>query len=137
MKTKLSHLFAVFAMILALHLFAVFAKLYNGSTIWIDIPQHLLAGVFLSMIFVYVAKKNKYFSSDPSSFLFMFSVVSFALLGSFAWEIIEFLFWKFLPHFAEKLKWYSPDILDALSDMAAGLLGGVAFAVVSRTKKEK
>lgn len=136
MKTKFFHLIMVFLIILSIHIFAVFYDLYSGEVL-IDIPQHFLGGLFLAMIFVYTAQRHDYFSSKPSSFLFIFSVLSFALLGSFVWEIFEFLLWISLPDLSEQLKWYSPDILDALSDMAAGLLGSVSFVVITSIIKKR
>ena len=46
-------------------------------------------------------------------------------MGSFVWEIFEFVFLKLLPQYAVASKLYSPTIFDLFHDLFFGFLGGI------------
>jgi len=56
--------------------------------------------------------------------------VALATLGSFLWELLEFGFSTLFPEYALPLKLYSSTVSDVLSDVALGILGGIALALV-------
>lgn len=122
---------AVLVMITGIgHFAALYAGLYNGK-VWVDIPLHALGGVFLGLIWIWL---NQRFAAGNDvarqSFLAMsISIVEFALAGSFLWELVEFTFWNLLPVPAAQLKIYSASVGDVLSDMVAGVSGGLLVAV--------
>ena len=118
--------FFIAAAMTAIHFSAIEWGLYSGK-VWIDIPLHFLGGALLGVIWLYLSKKI--FSSPPSCPLAIFQTGSFALLGSFAWEALEFAVSELFPAFALRYKFYSFTVSDVISDMAFGLLGGVIAAM--------
>ena len=123
-----------------LHVLAIYFDFYKGK-IWIDIPLHILGGIALGFIWVWIldfrAQNEKEF---PGLLLFIFSLFGWVLIFSFAWEAFEFLIRENSPELANAWKIYPPNLADTLSDIAFGLLGGFLSGILSfalRYKKFK
>lgn len=114
----------------ALHLSAIFSGLYQGK-VWVDIPLHITGGALLGLFWVWILElplaRQKF--GLPSKMFIGFSIISFALFGSFLWEVWEFLFSTFASGPALFLKIYSFTVSDTLSDMFFGMIGGIAVAI--------
>ena len=108
-----------------------------------DVPRDLLAtlapGHRHRMLWVWILQQHSVAASfgAPSLFLVSVTIVSFALIGSFIWEIAEFSFWQLLPEYATAAKFYSPTVTDVLSDLAFGLLGGALLALIYYRKMRR
>ena len=117
--------------VLFIHIAAIFTGLYQGK-VWIDIPQHIISGIMLGLIWLMFIK-----DAIRNKMLVAVSIISFAVLGSFLWEIFEFVLLQLSPSLEETVKFYSRTLGDALSDMFYGFLGGVLVAMITLFKKNK
>lgn len=119
----------------ALHLSAIFSGLYQGK-VWVDIPLHIIGGMLLGFFWVWVLERSsaRQRLGSPSKIFIGFSIISFALWGSFLWEVWEFLFSTFASGPALLLKIYSFTVSDTLSDMFFGIVGGLITALWSNSR---
>ncbi|MBI4363557.1 MAG: hypothetical protein HY545_01780, partial [Candidatus Doudnabacteria bacterium] len=86
MKVKAGFIVALFLIILISHLIAVAYDLYI-KVFWFDLILHFLGGVALGLSALRIFAKQL----DQTKPWFRFlTVVMFAVLGSFAWELFEF-----------------------------------------------
>ena len=125
MKIKNKHILFLLVILIAIHFIARSLGLYEGK-VWIDIPQHILGGILLAMIWLKIIQHQKI----PKIIVFI-SIITFSVFGSFVWEAFEFLFWTFFPDYALSLKWFSPTVSDTLSDLFAGFIGGTIVAILT------
>lgn len=131
MSIKFSQIILIVAAMIAIHFVALRVGLYQG-TVWVDMPLHFAGGIVLGMVALWLLQRSNLSTKlgSPSNLALSAIIVSFALLGSFIWEALEFSFWHFLPNLANPLKLYSSRVSDVLSDMIFGLLGGVVMATI-------
>ena len=129
MNVSAFHILAVLVVMTIAHFVGIWVGLYEGD-VWIDIPLHIIGGVALGLLWVWLLQLDsvKAALGAPSPLLVSVTVIGFALLGSFVWEIAEFSFWQLLPNYATAAKFYSPTVTDVLSDLTFGLLGGALLA---------
>jgi len=99
----------------------------------VDLGEHFLGGIVLGIIGMWWLRSYK-LSSTPK-FLSLFIVTSFAVLGSFIWELMEYGLPYLTPNFADYFYLYSATVSDLLSDMACGLAGGLVVAVYNLFRK--
>ena len=118
-----------------IHFIAVSVGLYEQPIIWIDKVLHVMAGVAVAMLWFWFLQRREKFSDGISKIILVGSVIGFVLLVALLWEIFEFAYWKGVPEWANKFKFYSPTIVDVLSDMVANLIGGVIFSILAVKKK--
>lgn len=59
-------------------------------------------------------------------FAIYISLASFAVLGSFLWEVWEASAWQIIPETMQ----YIPELNDSLLDIACGLIGGIIVGVL-------
>ena len=131
---KLFSLILILTLLISIfHFLGVFLGLYDKG-IPIDVPQHILGGVIFGLIWIKYGLNNKKFKLLK---LFIFiTITSFAVLGSFIWEILEFMIWKTFPVFASNFKFYSPTVSEALSDIFGGFIGGILIALAFSFKNK-
>jgi hypothetical protein len=104
-----------------------FTTVYFGwyaTEIWADRVLHILGGVFFVYGFLWLinTQKGGIWSGNPSRAFIAITAISLSLSGSFAWEMWEYSMWHIIPHLVE----YSPNMADAFSDVAFGVLGAIA-----------
>ena len=138
MHVSFFHIAALVVAMTITHFVGIVAGLYEGD-VWIDIPLHIAGGSALGLLWVWILQQHSVVASfgAPSSFLVSITIVSFALTGSFVWEIAEFSFWQLLPEYATAAKFYSPTVTDVLSDLAFGMLGGALLALIYYRKMRR
>lgn len=125
MKVRLRHLVLLFLLISLLHF--LFAKQQWYRFYGLDLALHFLGGIGFALGWLWLndllQRKVDYFS-----------VIMFALFGSFIWELYEFSVSSLLPKLAQTAAWYSPSVSDVLSDMFAGLIGGIVVSAILKLK---
>lgn len=130
MRVRYYHVISVLILITAGHFLALRIGLYHGK-VWIDMLLHFIAGIFFGISWLWLLQSfflRRLFNKVSRS-LEALSMAGFALFASFSWEVFEYLLNHFYPQLTTRLRIFSPDVSDVLSDMFFGLLGGVAFAV--------
>ena len=120
-----------------IHFTAVSIGLYEQSVIWIDKVLHVMAGVAIAMSWFWIMQRAlKTSVENVPTLITISSTIGFVLFIALFWEIFEFAYWKGVPEWANKFKFYSPTIVDVLSDMISNLVGGAAFSLfISRKKR--
>jgi hypothetical protein len=88
---------------------------------WYDILLHVLAGVALGLLWLWISRNSNFLSS----FVKYLSLLAFAVLGSFLWEIWEYTNWRIFPWTTV----YIQDVADILGDIFSGLAGGAIVAI--------
>ncbi len=120
-----------------IHFTAVSVGLYERPVIWIDKVLHIMAGVAIAMSWLWIVRRVLKISLENiPTIITISSIVGFVLLIALFWEVFEFAYWKSAPEWANKFKFYSPTIVDALSDMTSNLLGGIVFSIFVSRKKQ-
>ena len=124
MIKKLVSFFALPALLFCLHLVMVFLGLYKAHP-WIDIPMHVLGGVFIAYSFslaVTYFQAGKILSelNVISRIVFLFALTS---LATVIWEFGEFSLDSVFGTLAQA------SLADTMLDMFLGLVGG-AFLIV-------
>ena len=138
MKIKFIHIIFLLLIVTVIHFGSVLGGLYEGK-VWVDIPLHFFSGMILGVFWLWIIQRTGYNITPDSSkkLLISISIIGFALIGSFLWEVFEFLFWKFLPNYSLPLKLYSSTVSDVLTDIFAGLIGGIVIAILAILPKKK
>ena len=126
MKINVKYLFLIILLIVIIHSLAIFLGLYSTKPVIIDLPQHFLAGIFFSLLFLMILEKRSVDYLKSSRLILFISILGVSLLGSFLWELLELVLLNFFTKAAYELYAYSPTISDSLTDMLAGVLGGLA-----------
>jgi hypothetical protein len=124
MIKKLVGFFALPALLFCLHLVMVFLGLYKAHP-WIDIPMHVLGGVFIAYSFslaVTYFQQRKILSelNVLSGCVFLFALTS---LATVIWEFGEFTLDSLFDTVAQA------SLADTMLDMFLGLVGGAALIV--------
>ena len=131
---------AIIAAMTATHIFAINYGYYSGD-VWIDQPLHFVGGVLAALAGYWALgfpAIGRIFG-ELNRFATGFVLASFALIGSFLWELFEFGLLICCESWARAGRLISPSVADVLSDMGLGLAGGIVFALVwvlaSRAKR--
>lgn len=116
-------IFGAFVLV-ALHLFFNEVHLYFLFW-WLDVPMHVLSGLFVSLTTLFVVFHEKFLNTKDSSTVFVVSVslASVLTVGLF-WEIYGYFF----HHVAPAIGGAQFDTLkDLFNDLFGGLLGAFIF----------
>ena len=131
MTKKLVRFFASPFLLFCLHLALVFLGFYKRHP-WIDIPMHVLGGVFIAYSFsltVTYFQKRKILSelNVLSRSVFLFALTS---LATVIWEFGEFALDSLFATLAQA------SLADTMLDMLLGLVGGAVliFFLAGRSK---
>lgn len=117
----------------------IFCTFYLGATIrlydkfkWWDTGTHVIGGIFMAYVAATLYKMTVPDSAakNISAWLLFLFTLSFSLFASVIWEVIEFAA-------SEMGKLEADSQKDTLTDLIAGLIGGVvaALAIVWTRKK--
>ena len=101
---------------------------------WVDMPLHLLGGMFLAMIWWWILDKKV---EIKDTLLHVFGFLGFVSLGSTLWELYEYSLWYYYTQIAETYQFFSPAVSDVLSDMSLALVGGLCVAFIYLLIKRK
>ena len=134
MKIKLAHIVSILLVMVCLHFVANATGLYETRIIWIDKVLHIMAGAAVAMLWIWFLQGKNVVIANLSSLLVVSSVVGTVALLAVSWEILEYIFWKGLPQYAETYNIYSPTIFDLLSDVAFNVIGGAIFTLYWKNK---
>jgi hypothetical protein len=109
------------------HIFAVMLDLYTNGSVWIDIPLHVGGGMFFGFLWLWFLGRSYIarVAGQASSFFLGVSILFAALLGSLVWELFELAVTLLSPDIAFATGWHTPSLKDALTDMIAGIVGGL------------
>ena len=131
MRIRPAHFIALLCLMVLFHVFANFVGLYEQRIIWIDKVLHIMAGVGVAMIWVWVLQTCfKIALETIPKVMTVTSLLGFVLFAAIVWEVFEFAFWIAAPAYAVALNLYSPTIFDVLSDLVTNLIGAILFAAV-------
>lgn len=128
MKNNWKTVFIGLLLVLVGQIAGVQFGLYEGPRIWFDLVLHFISGAILTMIWIILSREKLQISS-----ILVFTLVagSFALLGSFVWELFELLLNTASPELAREYSLRSSTVQDGLTDMLAGLCGGLFWGYIS------
>ena len=131
MIKKLVRFFALPTLLFCLHLVMVFLGFYKRHP-WIDIPMHVLGGVFIAYSFslaVTYFQERKILSelNVLSRSVFLFALTS---LATVIWEFGEFTLDSLFATLAQA------SLADTMLDMLLGLVGG-AVLIIFLAKRSK
>ena len=119
--------------ILAGQVIGVRFDFYTGDFVWFDLLLNLLSGAILAAIWIAISDMKV----QTSSLLFYtFLAGSFALFGSFVWEVFELTANQTVPGLAAEYSLRSSTVPDAIFDMLSGLIGGLIWGFFSFNKKD-
>jgi hypothetical protein len=99
---------------------------WYGTYWYTDIILHTISGIALGLLWMSINKKHAHMSTA----LYIVSVVSFAVFGSFIWELWEWSGLHFTPSHSQ---FYKPELADTLGDIACGGTGGMVSAFIVST----
>jgi len=135
MKYKIILSLLMFIALAILDAILVWLGFYDRN-IPVDLFEHFLGGIVLGIMGMWWFKSHRL--SDSPKFLSIFVISTFALLGSFIWELMEYGLFHLTPNFADYFYLYSATTSDLLSDMVCGLAGGLLVAIyfVARGNKQ-
>tara|TARA_Y100000310_G_C20465506_1_gene707436 strand:+ start:246 stop:644 length:399 start_codon:yes stop_codon:yes gene_type:complete len=132
MNKHIKTIIILVAIITILHIVSVVFGLYSKG-IPLDKPQHILAGIVFGLIWIWLLESRKAKLTKP---IFIISTISFAVFGSFLWELFEFAILNLAPSFANNFKIYSPNLAEAITDIVSGLIGGAIIGFWMAYKKK-
>jgi len=124
MKISFKHLLVALAVILVGHIGVVVTGLYARG-VGIDKPLHIIGGLIFGIIWILILQR--YFQSDSKE-LKAISIILFAVLGGVIWEFFEVALLVYFNDLALVLQIWSSTVLDALLDIAYGMLGATLLA---------
>lgn len=83
-------LLGAISVITALHYCGIIFDWYD-TVLWFDIPMHLIGGMFIGTLFVYIFRIRNELLKTGSLFVFVILGVSFTVLIGVLWEFYELL----------------------------------------------
>lgn len=128
MKNNWKTVFIGFLIVLAGQIAGVQLGLYEEPTIWFDLVLHFISGMLLAVVWIIISVSKM---QTQSIVLFVLAAGGFALLGSFVWELFELLLDTTSPELTREYSLRSSTVQDGLTDMLAGLCGGLFWAYIS------
>lgn len=118
--------------VLAGQVIGVQFDLYTGDFVWLDLALHLLSGGILAAVWIAISEEKVH---TKSLFFYTLLAGSFALLGSFVWEVFELLVNQTSPELAAEYSLRSSTVADAITDMLFGFIGGLIWGLFSFLRK--
>lgn len=105
---------------------------------WVDIPQHIGAGVLAALVFYWMAyhfKDSLNLNRNPN-FTILFVLGWTALLGVI-WEFYELIYDETVMFFGLKLQSAQLGNFDTMKDLFDDLLGGLFLAIFMRLRYDR
>jgi len=130
-KIKLTHLALILFILGAIHFVLLKTRVY-GKNGWVDIPLHIIMGMFLGLIFFWWQGKLK--NLEVSYKLLFIGLVLFGLFGGLIWEGLEIILWKFLPLIGNYVEIKQTTFSDTFLDLTFDILGSLIWLVFIRPK---
>jgi len=131
-KIKFAHIISIFFILAAIHLILLKARIYEGKA-WVDMPLHIVAGIFFGLIFLWGVGKTGLFGVKSNGFL-VFGLILSGIVFGLLWEGFEVFLWKFFPNFGNYLEIKRAPLSDFVSDLAFGSLGSLVWLVFLKQK---
>lgn len=101
---------------------------FYNSLWYTDVILHTLSGAAFGYLALVGLNKDK-----VNPIFLILSLTSFAVLGSYFWELWEFSGWHLVP---SDMEFYKPELSDSLGDIASGMVGGFLVAINSLIQKK-
>jgi hypothetical protein len=95
-----------------------------------DVVLHTLSGVMFGSFWLWYMNKE----NIRNKWVVFFSIITFAVFGSVAWEFWEFSGWKITPSHTQ---FYIPELDDSLNDILCGMLGSMIVSIYSYIRINK
>lgn len=131
MKNNWTIVVAGFLLVLIGQVIGVQLDLYTSDFVWFDLLLHVISGAILAAVWIILSDTKV---QTDSLFVFVFLAGSFALFGSFAWEVFELAVNQTAPDVAAEYSLRSSTVSDAIWDMLGGLAGGLVWGFLSFNK---
>ena len=131
-KITINHIFLIAFNLAALHFIFLKGNIY-GNRGWVDIPLHIIFGMFLGLIFIWWGNRKK--DNIPSFKFLVFGLISFALLGGLLWEGTEIILWKFFPVAGDYVAIKPAPLRDFFADLAFDSLGSLIWLMFIKPKR--
>lgn len=124
-------LFGIIAAITALHYCGVIFGWYN-TIFWFDTPMHLMGGMFIGALFVYIFRVRHALLKTESVFTFVILGAGFTVFIGVLWEFYEFfmdiLIFKRYPLLDAPGGLHFDTLKDLFNDLVGGAIAVSIFA---------
>ncbi len=131
-KITINHIFLIAFNLAAIHFIFLKGNIY-GNRNWVDIPLHIVFGIFLGLIFLWWQSR----SLRPVNYkLFTISLALFAFFGGLLWEGTEIILWKFFPVAGDYVAIKPAPLNDFFADLAFGSLGSLIWLVFVKPRNK-
>lgn len=114
------------------------ANNWYRETPWVDIPQHIGAGVLAALVFYWLSyyfRDSLNLSRSPR--LTIFLVLGWTALLGVSWEFYEFIHDEIVVSFGLKFQLAQLSNFDTMKDLLDDLLGGLALAIFMRLRYDR
>lgn len=126
------------AALATVHLVAVIFQWYHTHP-WIDIPQHLLGGVFAALLFYWLCYAYpRFFKLVPGTLAPLVLVLSWAAFLGVLFEFAEFTYDRIaVDYFSLTHRYTQLGLADTMGDLFFDMLGGLTLAIFMRLRYHK
>ncbi len=132
-KLKLSHLTLIIFILGAAHFVLLKTKAY-GNNHWVDIPLHIIMGLFLGLIFLW--RRNKLKNQEVINYRSLVTgLITFGFFGGLVWEIFEVIIWRSLPLIGNYVEIKQTALSDTFSDLTFDVLGSLIWLIFMKPVK--
>lgn len=118
--------FGLLALIFVFHMVAIQKTLYWTYT-WLDIPMHILGGIWAALFFAWLAEHTSFLSFSFREAKFMTSVImtlGFVALCGIGWEFYEFIYDVFFSVSRNYAFLLQLSAADTMADLFFDIFGG-------------
>ncbi len=133
-KITLIHLILIVIILGSAHLFMLKGGFY-GQRNWIDIPLHIIVGIYLGLIYIWWRSRLGKFEAISYKQLAI-SLALFGLFGGLVWEGIEISLWKFFPRAGDYVAIKKAPISDTISDLILDSFSSLFWLLFIKPKRE-
>ena len=131
MKSVLFLLISVVILHFVANTFGIYDAQIAAGNVWIDNILHAIVGLAIALLWTVISKDQ-----EVSSVQAVIKILAFVAVFAFAWELLEFAFYIFVPNYATKLQIYSPSAQEAFMDIISNL-GGGALVIIWKLVRHK
>ena len=131
MRIRLYYIPLLLLVIAGLHFVALYGGVYDAQIeaefIWWDNVLHFFVGIVFAIAWLWYLQWRQYESFSRFTIL---STLAFVLVMAISWELFEYFARLFYRGLVESLQLYSPNLVEALSDIASNIVGATVLLIV-------